>query len=575
MVHYIILLSGKLGENTVNISTPVQNEIKSTFILDDGELVNKSLKVAGQLDEYLADLRVIVKDTYNNPEVQDKYQSKVHGLAWIATYVEALKQMSIWAEQLLKGGNFSQTERIILILSFNEYLNQIFGGIMMSQNEIVRPVDIDSKKVALQKLSIKEVLFFKDDVDVHQLRSEFIELILQNRSTPFIGNDGLNEDQTMIRQEFHKFSKDKIEPFAHEWHLKDELIPLKLIEELANLGVFGLTIPEEYGGTGLDKISMCVVSEELSRGYIGVGSLATRTDIASELILCGGTSEQKEYWLPKISTGEIMPTAVFTEPNTGSDLGNLQTRATLHGEQYSITGNKTWITHASRANLMTLLARSDKNKSGYKGLSMFLAPKTPGMDNKAFPDNGIKGGEIEVLGYRGMKEYEVSFDDFKVNKNNLLGGEEGKGFTQLMETFESARIQTAARAIGVAKNAFDLGLKYADERTQFGKKIIHFPRVRDKLVNMAVEIMVAKQLTYFSARAKDNGKRCDLEAGMAKLLAARIAWTAADNSLQIHGGNGFALEYPISRVMCDARILNIFEGAAEIQAQVIAKRILS
>ena len=559
----------------MNISTPVQNEIKSTFLLDDGELVNKSLKVAGQLDEYLADLRVIVKDTYNNPEVQDKYQSKVHGLAWIATYVEALKQMSIWAEQLLKGGNFSQTERIILILSFNEYLNQIFGGIMMSQNEIVRPIDIDRKKVALQKLSIKEVLFFKDDVDVHQLRSEFIDLILQNRSTPFIGNDGLNEDQTMIRQEFHKFSKDKIEPFAHEWHLKDELIPLKLIEELANLGVFGLTIPEEYGGTGLDKISMCVVSEELSRGYIGVGSLATRTDIASELILCGGTSEQKEYWLPKISTGEIMPTAVFTEPNTGSDLGNLQTRATLHGEEYSITGNKTWITHASRANLMTLLARSDKNKSGYKGLSMFLAPKTPGMDNEAFPDNGIKGGEIEVLGYRGMKEYEVSFDDFRVNKNNLLGEEEGKGFTQLMETFESARIQTAARAIGVAKNAFDLGLKYADERTQFGKKIIHFPRVRDKLVNMAVEIMIAKQLTYFSARAKDNGKRCDLEAGMAKLLAARIAWTAADNSLQIHGGNGFALEYPISRVMCDARILNIFEGAAEIQAQVIAKRILS
>ena len=559
----------------MNISTPVQNELKGTFLLDDGELVNKSLKVAGQLDEYLADLRVIVKDTYNNPEVQDKYQSKVHGLAWIATYVEALKQMSIWAEQLLKGGNFSQTERIILILSFNEYLNQIFGGIMMSQNEIVRPVDIDSKKVALQKLSIKEVLFFKDDVDVHQLRSEFIELILQNRSTPFIGNDGLNEDQTMIRQEFHKFSKDKIEPFAHEWHLKDELIPLKLIEELANLGVFGLTIPEEYGGTGLDKISMCVVSEELSRGYIGVGSLATRTDIASELILCGGTSEQKEFWLPKISTGEIMPTAVFTEPNTGSDLGNLQTRATLHGEEYSITGNKTWITHASRANLMTLLARSDKNKSGYKGLSMFLAPKTPGMDNEAFPDSGIKGGEIEVLGYRGMKEYEVSFDDFRVNKNNLLGEEEGKGFTQLMETFESARIQTAARAIGVAKNAFDLGLKYADERTQFGKKIIHFPRVRDKLVNMAVEIMVAKQLTYFSARAKDNGKRCDLEAGMAKLLAARIAWTAADNSLQIHGGNGFALEYPISRVMCDARILNIFEGAAEIQAQVIAKRILS
>ncbi len=542
---------------------------------EDREVVNRSLVVIQRLDEYLSELMLLVKDTISNSKDDNRYQNKLHGLAWVATYVESLKQMSIWAKQLFERKNFSKTERIILILSFNEYLNQLFGGIMMSQNEIIRPVDLDYKKVALQKLNCKEVLFFKDEIDTDHLRSELIKLIVKNESTPFIGNDGLDDDQNMIRQEFHKFSTEKIAPFAHEWHLKDELIPLGVIEELASLGVFGLTIPEEFGGAGLDKITMCVVSEELSRGYIGVGSLATRTDIASELILCGGTLKQKENWLPKISSGEIMPTAVFTEPNIGSDLGNLQTRATLRGEEYSVTGNKTWITHASRANLMTLLARSDRNKGGYKGLSMFLAPKLPGKAKDAFPDKGINGGEIEVLGYRGMKEYEISFDDFRVDKKNLLGEEEGKGFNQLMETFESARIQTAARAIGVAKNAFDLGLKYADERTQFGQKIINFPRVRDKLVNMAVEIMVAKQLTYFSARAKDNGKRCDLEAGMAKLLAARIAWTAADNSLQIHGGNGFALEYPISRVLCDARILNIFEGAAEIQAQVIAKRLLS
>ena len=558
----------------MNISTPVGNEIKSEFLIDDREVVNKALTVASLLDEYINDLKVLARIHFSSSKDDNEHQSKLHGLAWTATYVEALKQMSIWAEQLFRSGSFSKSERIILVLSFNEYLNQLFGGIMMSQNEIVRPADLDNKKRALKKLNRKEILFFKDEVNVDQLRSELIELIIRDQSTSFIGNDGLDEDQTIIREAFFKFSKEKIEPFAHEWHLKDELIPLDVIEELASLGVFGLTIPEEFGGTGLDKITMCVVSEELSRGYIGVGSLATRTDIASELILCGGSTGQKEHWLPKIASGEIMPTAVFTEPNTGSDLGSLQTRATLKGEEYCVTGNKTWITHASRANLMTLLARSDKNKSGYKGLSMFLAPKTPGNDNLDFPDNGIKGGEIEVLGYRGMKEYEISFDDFKIDKKNLLGEEEGKGFTQLMETFESARIQTAARAIGVAKNAFDLGLKYADERTQFGKKIINFPRVRDKLVNMAVEIMVAKQLTYFSARAKDDGKRCDLEAGMAKLLAARIAWTAADNSLQIHGGNGFALEYPISRVLCDARILNIFEGAAEIQAQVIAKRIL-
>ena len=559
----------------MNISTPVRKKNMNDFLTDDAKIVSRSLVVSQHLDEYLGHLTVLVKSRFNESKDANKHQSKLHGLAWTATYVEALKQMSIWAEQLYKKESFGKTERIILILSFNEYLNQIFGGIMMSQNELIRPADLDHKKEALEKLNCEEVFFFKDEVDVDQLRSELITLIVQNESTSFIGNDGLGEDQNIIRREFNKFAKEKIEPFAHEWHLKDELIPLNVIEELANLGVFGLTIPEEFGGTGLDKITMCVVSEELSRGYIGVGSLATRTDIASELILCGGSKEQKEHWLPKISSGEIMPTAVFTEPNTGSDLGSLQTRAILDGEEYSITGNKTWITHASRANLMTLLARSDRNKGGYKGLSMFLVPKSPGKDNVDFPDKGIKGGEIEVLGYRGMKEYEISFDDFRVDKMNLLGEEEGKGFTQLMETFESARIQTAARAIGVAKNAFDLGLKYADERTQFGRKIINFPRVRDKLVNMAVEIMVAKQLTYFSARAKDDGKRCDLEAGMAKLLAARIAWTAADNSLQIHGGNGFALEYPISRVLCDARILNIFEGAAEIQAQVIAKRILS
>ena len=559
----------------MNISTPVYKKNVNDFSTDDAKIVSRSLSVSQHLDEYLDHLTSLVKSRFNESKDSNKHQSKLHGLAWTATYVEALKQMSIWAEQLSKKGTFGKTERIILTLSFNEYLNQIFGGIMMSQNELIRPADLDHKKEALEKLNCEEVYFFKDEVDVDQLRAELITLIVQNESTSFIGNDGLGQDQNIIRQEFNKFAKDKIEPFAHEWHLKDELIPLNVIDELANLGVFGLTIPEEFGGTGLDKITMCVVSEELSRGYIGVGSLATRTDIASELILCGGSKEQKEYWLPKISSGEVMPTAVFTEPNTGSDLGNLQTRAILDGEEYSITGNKTWITHASRANLMTLLARSDKNKGGYKGLSMFLVPKSPGKDNVDFPDKGIKGGEIEVLGYRGMKEYEISFDDFRVNKANLLGEEEGKGFTQLMETFESARIQTAARAIGVAKNAFDLGLKYADERTQFGEKIINFPRVRDKLVNMAVEIMVAKQLTYFSARAKDDGKRCDLEAGMAKLLAARVAWTAADNSLQIHGGNGFALEYPISRVLCDARILNIFEGAAEIQAQVIAKRILN
>jgi len=319
---------------------------------------------------------------------------------------------------------------------------------------------------------------------------------------------------------------------------------------------------------------MCVVSEELSRGYIGVGSLGTRSEIAAELILNGGTAEQKQTWLPRIAAGEILPTAVFTEPNTGSDLASLRTKAVREGDVFKVHGNKTWITHPVRADIMTLLVRTDPDAPGYRGLSMLIAEKPRGTDADPFPVEGLTGGEIEVLGYRGMKEYELAFDGFEVKAENLLGGVEGQGFKQLMQTFEAARIQTAARAVGVAQSAFDLGLRYAQERIQFGKPLIAFPRVADKLAMMAAEILIARQLTYFAAREKDAERRCDLEAGMAKLLGARVAWAAADNALQIHGGNGFALEYPISRVLCDARILNIFEGAAEIQAQVIARRLV-
>ena len=339
--------------------------------------------------------------------------------------------------------------------------------------------------------------------------------------------------------------------------------------------MFGLTIPEEFGGMGLGKESMCVVSEELSRGYIGVGSLGTRSEIAAELILGGGTDAQKKQWLPKIASGEVLPTAVFTEPNTGSDLASLKTRAVKEGDVYKVSGNKTWITHPVRADLMTL---AGAHRSEGAGLSRALdAARREAARHRRGSVPGARacsGGEIEVLGYRGMKEFEIGFDGFEVKADNLLGGTEGQGFKQLMQTFESARIQTAARAVGVAQAAMELGRRYAEERVQFGESLIAFPRVADKIAMMAVEIMIARQITYYAARQKDSGRRCDLEAGMAKLLAARVAWAAADNAVQIHGGNGFALEYPVSRVLCDARILNIFEGAAEIQAQVIARRLL-
>jgi len=289
----------------------------------------------------------------------------------------------------------------------------------------------------------------------------------------------------------------------------------------------------------------------------------------------GGTDDQKAKYLPKLASGEILPTAVFTEPNTGSDLASLSTRAVLEGDVWKVTGAKTWITHGARADLMTVLCRTKPEEKGYKGLSMLLAEKTRGTDAEPFPDAGIDGGEIEVLGYRGMKEYTLSFDGFEVAKDNLLGEAEGQGFKQLMATFEGARIQTAARAVGVAQAAMETALQYAKDRKQFGQPIWAFPRVYGKVAWMAVEIMIARQLTLYAAREKDAGRRCDLEAGLAKLIGAQVAWATADNALQIHGGNGYALEYEISRLLCDARILNIFEGAAEIQAQVIARRLLS
>jgi len=518
---------------------------------------------------------LVAKDGRISSSLMEQHQAAAHGLSWLATYHESMRQMQNWATKLTEAGEFGEAEQLLHQIACGEYHAQVVGGIPMSQGEIVRLSDIKISTATQREYQNAAVMNLIANGNTQTARTRLVELMQEQAGNVIFGASGLDEELEMIREQFRRFSIDRVEPHAHEWHLNDELIPMEIIEELAELGVFGLTIPEELGGFGLTKASMAVVSEELSRGYIGVGSLGTRSEIAAELIICGGTDEQKENWLPKLASGEILPTAVFTEPNTGSDLGALRTRAVKdENGDYKITGNKTWITHAARTHVMTLLARTNPDSTDHRGLSMFLAEKTPGTDEAPFPTEGMTGGEIEVLGYRGMKEYELGFDNFHVKSENLLGGEEGKGFKQLMQTFESARIQTAARAVGVAQSALDASMQYALDRKQFGKELINFPRVANKLAMMAVEITVARQLTYFSAFEKDNERRCDLEAGMAKLLGARVAWSAADNGLQIHGGNGFALEYSISRILCDARILNIFEGAAEIQAQVIARRLM-
>jgi (2S)-methylsuccinyl-CoA dehydrogenase len=518
--------------------------------------------IAREAGAYAEAARAAVRARVTDRKAIDREQHLVHGLAWVATYAETLREVAAWARALNESGGIGEVERLLAKLVAAEYAAQLAGGVAMTQVESIRPADFGIAPPRV-RLSVTQAE-----------KTRLADLLREGQGRATLGNAGLDSDLEMIRDQFRKFADAEVAPHAHGWHLRDELIPLEIIQHMGELGVFGLTIPEEFGGAGLGKMAMCVVSEELSRGYIGVGSLGTRTEIAAELILSGGTAAQKAHWLPKLASAEILPTAVFTEPNTGSDLASLKTRGVKQGDDYVVTGAKTWITHGARADLMTLLVRTNADSSDHRGLSMLLAEKPRGGDADPFPAPGMSGGEIAVLGYRGMKEYEIGFDGFRVPASNLLGGEEGQGFKQLMATFESARIQTAARAVGVAQCALDLGLRYALERKQFGQEIFAFPRVANKLAMMAAEIMAARQITYFAARRKDSGKRCDLEAGMAKLLAARVAWATADNALQIHGGNGFALEYPISRVLCDARILNIFEGAGEIQAHVIGRRLL-
>lgn len=516
--------------------------------------------------------RVMVDGRFDT-QLAHKHQRALHGLAWITTTAEAIICTAHWGLRLASDSRLGEAEILLLGIGLGEYLEQITGGIPMSQNEIFRPAELGLSKSAQALRSDVVVAWYLEHGNTVEARSGLMALV---RAGACIDEALPDPELNMVRDQFRRFSSERIAPHAQQWHLADALIPDSVIEEMAGLGVFGVCIDTEHGGLGLGKLAMCVVTEELSRAWIAAGSLGTRSEIAGELISLAGTPEQKARWLPGIASGAVLPTAVFTEPDTGSDLGSLRTRATQAADgSWRIDGNKTWITHGSRSDLMTVLARTSATDKGYAGLSMFLASKPRGTSDQAFPAEGMSGGEIPVLGYRGMKEYEIAFNDFAVSADGLLGGVQGQGFKQLMQTFEGARVQTASRAVGVGWKAYELGLRYASDRRQFGEPIIAFARVSDKLALMLTETVMARELTYFAATEKDKGHRCDIEAGMAKLLAARVAWSNADASLQIHGGNGYALEFEISRVLCDARILNIFEGAAEIQAQVVGRGLLA
>ncbi|HEV3246213.1 MAG TPA: acyl-CoA dehydrogenase family protein [Beijerinckiaceae bacterium] len=517
--------------------------------------------------------RKVAREGRLDAALADEHQRALHGLAWIATTVEALAHLTAFAHRLAEAGRLGEGEKLILVIGFGEYLAQLAGGVPMSQNEFARPGELGVLAAAAELCARGSVAEFL----AHGNTAENRRALIAHVSAGGAIDESVGEETLdLVRDQFRKFAARTIAPHAQAWHREDQLIPDEVVAQMAELGVFGVCIAPEHGGLGLGKLAMCVTSEELSRAWIAAGSLGTRSEIAGELIASAGTAEQMKRWLPGIAAGKVLPTAVFTEPDTGSDLGSLRLRAERAADgSYRLNGAKTWITHAARSDLMTVLARTDASKPGYSGLSLFLADKPRGTAQEPFPAAGMSGGEIEVLGYRGMKEYEIAFSDFIVPAEGLLGGEEGQGFKQLMRTFESARIQTAARAVGVAWTAYDLGLRYARERRQFGRPILAFPRVSDKLALMLAEIVMARELTYAAAREKDKERRCDIEAGMAKLLAARVAWSNADGSLQIHGGSGYALESEISRVLCDARILNIFEGAAEIQAHIVGRGLLS
>jgi (2S)-methylsuccinyl-CoA dehydrogenase len=541
-------------------------------IRSDSAVLEQLLPAVAAAERYAAETREAVRARVAASSL-DAEQRAAHGYAWVETSVAAMRATLDWLQIADAANRAHAQEWLTVIIGISETLAQLTGGLPMGQNEIVRPVDMGSGEAAKRLAAEPAVDWLLSHGNTAANRAALVTCMADGNAL----DDRLDDDLLdTIRDQYRRFTDERILPHAHGWHLANALIPNALVAEMAELGTFGVCIPEEFGGLGLGKLVMCVVTEELSRGYIGTGSLGTRSEIAGELILHGGTAEQQAQWLPRIASGEILPTAVFTEPDVGSDLGSLSTRAIQDDDGgWSISGAKTWITHAARSDLMTMLVRTRPEVKGYAGLSMLLVPKPRGREAEPFPASGMNGSEIEVLGYRGMREYALQFDGMAAPADALLGGEEGQGFKQLMRTFEGARIQTAARAVGVARRALELALGYARDRKQFGQSIIGFPRVADKLAMMQADMLMARELTYAAARAKDSGKRCDIEAGMAKLLAARCSWANADAALQVHGGNGYAVEYEISRILCDARILNIFEGAAEIQAQVIAKGKLS
>ncbi len=497
-------------------------------------------------------------------EIIDTHQTVFHKYAWLFSYNELIKSVHKYNEAS-KDTHLKQ----IIFLTTLHFLQKLLYGINLNQVESTR---LDEYREFLSKNDLNYVYkkFLKFDFSNQPIYKQFEEY-------GFNAFYFFDAEFDLYLSELKIFVEKNVVPKAQSIHQNNELIPDSIIQSLSKMEVFAANISKEYGGLDLNKNIQSAITEELSRGYIGVGSLITRNDIASELIINFGTKKQKNNYLPKIANGSILPTAAFTEPDSGSDLSSISTYAEkkiINGERiYVINGEKTWITHGSRSDLVVLLARTDSNQSGYKGLSLLVFNKTRGLFNNEFPDIGISGSEIKVIGYRGMKSYSIKFEDFKIPEDSLLGIEENVGFKQLMTTFENARIQTASRSNGLSKRAFELAFNYSKNRIQFGKSIFAFPRIYQKLQSIFLNLVGCKIYNLNVTTNYNNSIGKQLNSSITKMLCSNYCWINADISFQIHGSYGYAQEFEISRILCDSRIMSIFEGTSEIQAGIIAKQI--
>ena len=384
--------------------------------------------------------------------------------------------------------------------------------------------------------------------------------------------EGLTDIQEEILKTVRSFVEEKILPVATELEHKDEY-PTEIVEGLKELGLFGLTIPEEYGGLGESLLTYALVVEEIARGWMSVSGVINTHFIVAYMLMQHGTEEQKQKYLPKMATGEVRGSFSMSEPSLGSDVSAIKTKAVKTDDGYEITGQKMWLTNGGSANLVALLVKTDEGAdSVYRNMTTFLVEKEPGFGETA---QGVTvPGKIDKMGYKGVDTTELVLEGHRISADQVLGGESGKGFYQMMDGVEVGRVNVAARACGIANRAFELGVSYAQQRETFGKKIAEHQAVLFRLAEMATKVEAAHQMMVKAARTKDSGQRNDLEAGMAKYLASEYCSQVVEDSFRIHGGYGFSKEYEIERLYREAPMLLIGEGTADIQRMIIGRRVL-